>query len=256
MGRDHVGDAGYRRRVRRVLALLVLGAVPGCIPVAMFPSEHRIGGGVIGGNLGVPGGGVGGTSTGHFTYRGAIAPLAMVPELADRDFDFDLAYVVTVPDPAVARFHHGPSVALSAFLVSENLDGRPICAGDAAFEGEAAPDCRTPESRTLFRLAVRTEVDLRFGDGEPSPGIGARVGLRLDFSWLTGRPEPVAGASVGGTGSHPSASAFAGVLWGEGGIAIDLLGGAGVVGAQAYGELIAAVTFRVPAIAGVLIVVP
>src|SRR5262245_34453919 len=84
----------------------------------------------------------------------------------------------------------------------------------------------TTTSTTVARLAATTtELEARAAwDG--GMGLGARVGLRLDFSWLASAPAPIVGASVGGYGSHPSATAFAGTVWGEGGIAIDLLGGA------------------------------
>ena len=49
---------------------------------------------------------------------------------------------------------------------------------------------------------------------------------------------------------------FVGTTWGEYGIALDLLGGGGVVGQQSYGEFLVALTLRAPAIAGVLIGLP
>jgi hypothetical protein len=184
----------------------------------------------------------------QFHYRGAIAPLAMVPELWDRDFDFDLGYVVSAHESG--SFHHGPSAALSYFAVRESLDGRPPC--PVVPEGYVAGDCAPPGFHELFRLALRVEADVRFTDAEASPGVGGRLGLRLDFSWLPERAQPVFTASSNGRGT----SLFAGAVWGESGIAIDLLVGGGAIATQGYFELLLALTFRIPAIAGVTLFIP
>lgn len=208
----------------------------------MFPSEHRIGGGYLGGQLrGNETEAAHGAGGAAFTYRGAIAPLAMVPELWDRDFDFDLGYLIAVHEGG--SFQHGPTAALSYFAVRQSLDLRPRC-GDVVL-----PDCAPEGYHNLFRLAVRGELDVRFTDAERAPGLGGRLGIRLDFSWLPERAQPVAGATS-------SRSAFVGASWGEFGLALDVLGGGGAIGTQAYGEVIFALTLRAPAVVGIVFGVP
>jgi hypothetical protein len=233
-----------------VIVVILLVILPGCIPIAMLPSEHRVAGGMMAGRfrdgeLEPTQDGVGA----QFQYRGSVAPLAMVPELWDRDFDFDLGYVVSAHERGTLQ--HGPSAALSYFAVRESLDGRAACATTS--EGFVPGDCAPPGFHNLFRLAVRAELDVRFTDSERSPGVGGRLGLRFDFSWLPESAEPVVSSS---TSSDGSTSIFAGALWGEGGIAIDLLLGGGAIAAQGYFDLLVALTFRIPAIAGILIVIP
>jgi hypothetical protein len=236
------------------LAAFLVSMLPGCIPVAMFPSEHRFSGGLVGGRMR-------GDATeptterlgGQFAYRVSIAPLAMIPELWDRDFDFDLGYLVMISD--VGSFQHGPTFDLQTFLLRANLDPRVPC---GPLDGDApAEDCAPVGEHQLFRLALRFEGDVRFSNPEvDAVGFGGRAGLRLDFSWFPSHATPVAGATTGSSGSHPSAAAFIGTTWGEYGVAIDFLGGGGVIGSQAYGELLVGVTFRVPAIAGIAIGIP
>lgn len=233
----------------RLASLLLLAVLPGCIPVAMLPSEHRFAGGMMAGRFRdaetePTREGVGA----QFHYRGSVAPLAVVPELWDREFDFDLGYVLSAHESGTLQ--HGPSASLSYFAVRESLDFRAPCA--STDEGFVAGDCAPPGFHQLLRLAVRAELDVRFTDSERSPGVGARLGLRLDFSWLPERAQPVASSSTSGG----TTSIFAGALWGEGGIALDLLVGGGAIAAQGYFDLLLAVTFRIPAIAGILIVIP
>lgn len=235
--------------LRALSIAFVLTALPGCIPVAMLSSEHRIAGGMMAGRfrdgeLAPSREGAGA----QFHYRGAIAPLAMVPELWDRDFDFDLGYVVSAHE--LGTLQHGPTASLSYFALRESLDGRPVC--PSTEEGFVPGDCAPPGFHNLLRLAVRAELDVRFTDSERSPGVGARLGLRLDLSWLPERAQPVASSSTSGG----TTSIFAGALWGEGGIALDLLVGGGAIATQGYFDLLIALTFRIPAIAGVLIVIP
>ncbi len=235
--------------LRALSIAFVLPALTGCIPVAMLPSEHRVAGGMMAGRfrdgeLAPSRDGAGA----QFQYRGAIAPLAMVPELWDRDFDFDLGYVVSAHE--LGTLQHGPTASLSYFALRESLDARPLCATSP--EGFVPGDCAPPGFHNLVRLAVRAELDVRFTDSERSPGVGGRLGLRMDFSWLFERAQPVASTSTSGS----TTSIFAGALWGEGGIAIDLLLGGGAIATQGYFDLLIALTFRIPAIAGVLIVIP
>lgn len=235
-----------------VVLLAVAGS--GCIPVAMFPSEHRIGGGLAGGSMrGGPAEPLHETTGGQFHYRGAIAPLAMVRELWDRDFDFDVGYTLMAHEGG--SFQHGPSASLSAFALRMSIDDRIRCGPDLPPDTPCAP----PDFHNLFRIGVRFEGDVRFTDAEQSTaGVGGRLGLRLELSWFPAEPEPIAEVSTnsGGSSSGPSASGFVGVAYGESGVALDVLAGAGVVGQQTYGELIVALTVRIPAIAGIAIVIP
>lgn len=213
----------------------------------MFPSEHRLSGGVVGGAVrGSAAEPAHTTQGGHFTYRGTIAPLAMVPVLWDRDVDFGLGYFFTVSE--IGSLQHGPTLDVSYFLLRGSLDTREPC-GDRTLPPSDEDPCTPEGEHQLFRLAFRAEVDLRFTDAEPGAvGVGGRGGLRLDFSFLAAQPEPVAEAS--------SRGGFVGALWGEYGIALDVLGGGGFVGQQAYAELVVGLTFRAPAVAGLAIVVP
>lgn len=249
------------------LACLMCSSVlPGCIPVAWFASEHRIAGGIMGGRMrGAASEPLHDATGPSFQYRGSIAPLSMVPDLWDREFDFDLGYFVMVHDGG--DFQHGPSVALTYFAIRQTLDFRPACPevvepeepleiesaavepqGEPAQAPIAGPDCAPHGYHQLFRLAPRAELDLRFADSESAPGFGGRLGLRFDFSWLEGQPQP--GASVGRGGG------FVGVTWGESGVAFDILAGGGTVGSQYYGEIIFTLTLRAPAIAGLVIILP
>lgn len=229
-----------------VLSLLMaLG--PGCVPVAMFPSEHRLATGLVGGAMRgaetEPTHAEGGA---HFTYRGTISPLAMVPQLWDRDFDFGLGYFLMVSE--VGSLQHGPTLDLSYFVVRETFDERPVCEAGVV-PNPKTPPCRPADEHQLFRFALRAEADLRFSDAERNAvGFGGRLGVRFDFSWLDAEPQPA--ESVGSRGG------FVGVTWGEYGLAVDVLGGGGFVGAQAYGEFVIGLTLRAPAIAGIAIGVP
>jgi hypothetical protein len=220
----------------------------------MFPSEHRIGGGVVAGRM--RGQEAEPTTDGagaEFTYRAAIAPLAMVPELWDRDFDFDLGYLLLAHERG--SLHHGPSASLSWFFVRETLDLRAPC---VEVEGGYLPGgCAPPGFHNLIRVALRTEADLRFTDTERDPGFGSRVGLRIDFSWFPERARPVAEIETRrGSRSGSTASGFVGIVWGEGGVALDLLLGGGAIGSQRWFEATFAVTIRIPAFAGVVIFIP
>ena len=231
-----------------ILATLVAFASGCVVPVAMFPSEHRVGGGFIGGemrgNASEPPHTAGGA---QLAYRASITPLAVVPELWDRDFDFGLGYFVMVSE--AGSFQHGATGDFSYFLLRANLDDRLPCDPLAPPPGEEAPSCTPAGERQLLRIALRSELDIRFSDPESNIGVGGRGGLRFDFSFVAGQPTSAAGQAS-------ARSIFLGTSWGEYGVAFDVLGGGGVVGAQTYGEVLVALTLRAPAIAGVIIGVP
>ena len=207
-------------------------SLAGCFPVAMLPSEHRLGGGFVGGSM--RGSELEPTSSrigAQFHYRGSIHILSLVPELYDRDVDFGLGYVLMAHESG--SFQHGPSVDFSYFSLREVFD--------EADYGQ-------------FRLGLRAEADLRFTGSEPgSVGFGGRAGVRFDFSWFPEHAVPVRSTSVSSNGST---NTFIGEQWGEYGVALDVLAGGGFIGSQAYGEGLLAVTLRVPAIVGVFIGIP
>ncbi len=240
------------QRIGTTLAMTLALTSSGCIPVAMLSTEHRFAGGLAAGrargNSSQPAKDVLGA---QFQYRVSIAPLSMVRELWDRDFDFDLGYLVMVHDGG--SLQHGPSVGAQYFLTRWNLDERPYCDAEGLVKGEP---CAPPGQHSLLRIAARAEADLRFTDAEPRMiGFGARGGFRLDLSIFPGHATPVAEASEG-NGSTPTAALFTGVTWGEYGLAVDILGGGGMVGTQTWAEVLFALTLRIPSIAGILIVIP
>lgn len=207
-------------------------ASTGCFPVAMLPSEHRLGGGVVGGSM--RGNELERTSErigAQFHYRGSIHVLALVPELYNRDFDFGVGYVLMAHE--AGSFQHGPSVDFSYFPVREVFD--EVDYGQ-------------------FRLALRAEADLRFTNPEVGAvGFGGRGGVRFDFSWFPDHAIPVQSTSVSSSGN---VNTFIGEQWGEYGVAFDVLAGGGFIGSQAYGEGLVAITLRAPAIVGVFIGIP
>jgi hypothetical protein len=221
--------------MKRALAPIALTSAllsSGCFPVAMLPSEHRLGGGVVGGSMRGSDAEPSAARVGaQFHYRGSIHVLALVPELYNRDFDFGLGYVLMAHESG--SFQHGPSVDFSYFPVREVFD--EVDYGQ-------------------FRLALRAEADVRFTGAEPGAvGFGGRGGVRFDFSWFPDHAIPVQSTSVSSNGN---VNTFIGEQWGEYGVAFDVLAGGGFVGTQAYGEGLIAITLRAPAIVGVFIGIP
>ena len=78
--------------MKRALAPIALASAllsSGCFPVAMLPSEHRLGGGVVGGSMRGSDAEPSAARVGaQFHYRGSIHVLALVPEKLDRFIEY------------------------------------------------------------------------------------------------------------------------------------------------------------------------